>query len=64
MENGDNGPVLQSILTSTVLPIAFEDGNRWLASWAFWLLKRRDLSVRILIVSAESSEMATRFDSR
>ncbi|CAG7847093.1 Regulator of V-ATPase in vacuolar membrane protein 1 AltName: Full=Suppression of the onset of impotence protein 3 [Serendipita indica DSM 11827] len=46
---GDSGPILTSILKSTVLPIAFKDGNRWLGSWAFWKLNRRDLSVRILV---------------
>lgn len=50
MENGDSGPVLQAILIDSVLPLAFEDGNRWLACWAFWLLNRRDLSIRILVV--------------
>lgn len=50
MENGEDGPVFKGILTGTVLPTAFQDGNRWLASWAFWMLHRRDLSVRILVV--------------
>ncbi|EJD03819.1 uncharacterized protein FOMMEDRAFT_106015 [Fomitiporia mediterranea MF3/22] len=42
-------PILKSILTSVVVPLAFEKGNRWLGSWAFWLLNRRDLAVRILV---------------
>ncbi|KAG9314237.1 RAVE protein 1 C terminal-domain-containing protein [Chiua virens] len=46
---GNDGPVLRVILNNTVLPIAFREGNRWLGSWAFWLLRRRDLSVRILL---------------
>ncbi|KZT72790.1 hypothetical protein DAEQUDRAFT_704451 [Daedalea quercina L-15889] len=49
VESGDNGPILQGLLKNSVLPIAFKDGNRWLASWAFWLLHRRDLAVRILL---------------
>ncbi|KAG7099019.1 hypothetical protein E1B28_000902 [Marasmius oreades] len=49
VEQSNDGPVLLSILKNIVVPIAFQDGNRWLASWAFWLLHRRDLSVRILI---------------
>ncbi|OSD03553.1 hypothetical protein PYCCODRAFT_1476945 [Trametes coccinea BRFM310] len=49
MEQGDDGPILRDILRNTVIPLAFKDGNRWLASWAFWLLHRRDLSVRILV---------------
>lgn len=50
VEGDDNGPVLQEILRGSVVPLAFKDGNRWLASWAFWLLHRRDLAVRILVV--------------
>ena len=50
VEGNDDGPVLQEVLRETVVPLAFKDGNRWLASWAFWLLNRRDLAVRILVV--------------
>lgn len=50
VEQSSEGPVLQGILKDTVLPIAFQTGNRWLGSWAFWLLHRRDLAVRILLV--------------
>ncbi|KAI1793966.1 RAVE protein 1 C terminal-domain-containing protein [Ganoderma leucocontextum] len=46
---GDDGPILRDILNGTVVPLAFKDGNRYLASWAFWLLRRRDLAVRILV---------------
>jgi hypothetical protein len=46
-----NGPLLKWILTDTVVPLAFAGGHRWLASWAFWTIGRRDLSVRVLIVS-------------
>ncbi|KAF9029279.1 WD repeat-containing protein [Hymenopellis radicata] len=49
VEQSNEGPVFLDILKNTVLPIAFKDGNRWLASWAFWLLHRRDLSVRVLV---------------
>ncbi|KAJ7169732.1 RAVE protein 1 C terminal-domain-containing protein [Mycena filopes] len=49
VEQSDDGPVLLSILNTVVIPTAFREGNRWLASWAFWLLHRRDLAVRILI---------------
>jgi hypothetical protein len=51
VEHGNDGPVLIDILTDTVLPIALKLGNRWLGSWAFWMLHRRDLAVRILLVS-------------
>jgi hypothetical protein len=50
VEGSNEGPILRDILTNTVLPIAFELGNRYLGSWAFWLLHRRDLAVRILLV--------------
>ncbi|KAG8835972.1 regulator of (H+)-ATPase in vacuolar membrane [Serendipita sp. 399] len=46
---GDNGPVLIELLKTAVIPMAFREGNRWLGSWAFWKLNRRDLSVRILV---------------
>ena len=48
---GDDGPILRRFIEDEVLPIAAREGNRWLASWAFWLLRRKDMSVRALIVS-------------
>lgn len=48
---GDHGPVLRKLLEDEVLTIAAQEGNRWLASWAFWMLHRRDMAVRALIVS-------------
>jgi hypothetical protein len=51
VEGGSDGPVLRDILLNTVLPTAFREGNRWLGSWAFWILKQRDFAVRILVVS-------------
>lgn len=51
VEQGDNGPVFRGLLETVVIPLAFKDGNRWLGSWAFWKLHRRDLAVRILLVS-------------
>lgn len=47
---GDDGPVLQDILKEKVLVDAATDGNRWMASWAFWMLNRRDMAVRALVV--------------
>lgn len=47
---GDKGPILKEILQEKVLPLAAQEGNRWLASWAFWMLHRRDMAVRALIV--------------
>ena len=51
VEGGTDGPIVKSILTDTVLPLAMAGGHRWLATWAFWMLGRRDLAVRVLIVS-------------
>ncbi len=48
---GDQGPVLKRFLEEEVLTAAAHEGNRWLASWAFWMLHRRDMAVRALIVS-------------
>lgn len=48
---GDDGPVLRQFLKDKVLPQAAREGNRWLATWAFWLLKKRDSAVRALVVS-------------
>jgi hypothetical protein len=47
---GDTGPVLKGLLENDVLAVAAKEGNRWLASWAFWMLKRKDMAVRALIV--------------
>jgi hypothetical protein len=48
---GDDGPVLKEILEERVLAEAATEGNRWMATWAFWMLNRRDMAVRSLIVS-------------
>ncbi|KAI9875830.1 MAG: regulator of (H+)-ATPase in vacuolar membrane [Pleopsidium flavum] len=49
VHEGDDGLVLQGLLEEKVLPQAAVDGNRWLATWAFWMLNRRDRAVRALI---------------
>lgn len=54
---GDNGPILREILEEKVLPEAASEGNRWMASWAFWMLRRRDMAVRALIVSCIVSQL-------
>ena len=48
---GDDGPILKQIVTEHVLPYAMQNGFRWLASWGFWMIKRRDLAVQALVVS-------------
>ena len=47
--DGDDSLVLRSLLEERVLPQAAFEGNRWLATWAFWMLGRRDMAVRVLI---------------
>lgn len=54
VERGDDGPVFQNLLKTFVIPLAFKDGNRYLASWAFWKMHRRDLAVRVLLVRSMS----------
>ncbi|EEP82357.1 conserved hypothetical protein [Uncinocarpus reesii 1704] len=51
---GDDGPVLKEILEEHILVAAATDGNRWMASWAFWMLNRRDMAVRALISPVET----------
>ncbi|KAJ4295133.1 regulator of (H+)-ATPase in vacuolar membrane [Kalmusia sp. IMI 367209] len=46
---GDDSPVLLNFLRDKILPQAARDGNRWLATWAFWMLNRRDNAVRSLV---------------
>ncbi|KAF4507033.1 hypothetical protein G6O67_005710 [Ophiocordyceps sinensis] len=47
---GGGGPVVRKILRDEVLPMAAQEGNRWLASWAFWMLGRKDMAVRALVM--------------
>lgn len=56
---GDDGPVLRAFLTEKILPQAVREGNRWLATWAFWMLGRRDYAVRALV-----SPLTSLVDSR
>jgi hypothetical protein len=46
---GDDSPVLLTFLKDKILPQAAREGNRWLATWAFWMLGRRDKAVRCLV---------------
>ena len=55
-ESTSVGPLVRFILEDTVVPKAFEGGHRWLATWAFWTLGRRDLAVRVLIVSCSPAD--------
>lgn len=55
VEQRDDGPVFQGLLKDVVLPLGFKEGNRYLCSWAFWKLHRRDFAVRVLVVSIVES---------
>jgi hypothetical protein len=46
---GDDSPVLLNFLKDKILPQAARDGNRWLATWAYWMIGRRDTAVRALV---------------
>lgn len=48
-EGSDTGPVLRNLLETHVAAIALGQGHRWLSSWTFWMLKRRDLAVRVIV---------------
>lgn len=48
---GDHGPVLAQVIDDYILPEAVEKGDRWFASWAFWMRGERGKSVQALIVS-------------
>jgi hypothetical protein len=56
---GSDGPVLRKLLQEEVLTVAAREGNRWLASWAFWMLGRRDMAVRALVVSIHNPQNPT-----
>ena len=51
---GDDSPVLIELLEDRILPQAAAEGNRWLATWAFWMLNRRDMAVRALLVCSSA----------
>ncbi|KAK6537693.1 regulator of (H+)-ATPase in vacuolar membrane [Orbilia ellipsospora] len=57
--DGDDGLVLKELLEEKILPLAAKEGNKWLASWAFWLLDRKDLAVRSLMMPIHSLIMGT-----
>ena len=46
---GDGSTVLALLIQDHVLPQAARTGNRWQATWAFWMLGKRDMAVRSLI---------------
>ena len=52
--DGDEGPVFRSLLEEKILPQAALEGNRWLGTWAFWMLGRHDMALRSLIVGGRT----------
>ena len=60
---GDDSPVLLDFLRNKILPQSAREGNRWLATWAYWLLNKKDMAVRSLVTPLttllESSEPPT-----
>ena len=55
---GDDSSVLHELLEDKVLPMAALQENRWLAMWTFWMLGRKDMAVRALIVRSAPSSLA------
>ncbi|OAA46256.1 WD repeat protein [Metarhizium rileyi] len=47
---GDSGLIFRKLIHDEVLLLAAQEGNRWLASWGFWMLGRKDMAVRALIM--------------
>ena len=60
----DSGPVLQAFLETKILPHAIAEGNRWLASWTFWKLRRKDMAVRALLSPLDSLLLSSSPDYR
>ncbi|KAJ2685338.1 regulator of (H+)-ATPase in vacuolar membrane [Coemansia spiralis] len=54
---GDNGPVLKDLLWKNILPVAFKQQNRWLASLVFGIIHRYDLVLQSL--TDDLSNLAT-----
>ena len=46
---GDNSQPLRDLLETRILPAAARDGNRWQATWCYWILGQRSLAVRALV---------------
>ncbi|KAI8971923.1 RAVE protein 1 C terminal-domain-containing protein [Mycotypha africana] len=49
--DGDDSPILKELLQNTVLPLAMETNDRWLASMALWLLNKQDKAIRAVVDS-------------
>ena len=47
---GDHSLLLKEVLENTVIPVAIETNDCWLASIAFWLLNKQKEAVRSIVV--------------
>ncbi|KAG9283992.1 hypothetical protein G9A89_005499 [Geosiphon pyriformis] len=50
---GDDGPVLKSIIEGHILPLAVGTGDRWLAHMAFWIMNQRDRAIQATMLPLE-----------
>lgn len=46
---GDESPALVELLEKRILPLASQNGDRWMASWAYYMLHKNYLCLRVLI---------------
>ncbi|POS86224.1 hypothetical protein EPUL_000396, partial [Erysiphe pulchra] len=46
---GDESPAFVELLEKNVLPLASQNGDRWMASWAYYMLHKNNLCLRVLI---------------
>lgn len=42
-------PELRKVIANHILPRAIENGDRWITSWAFWLVNEKECSIEALI---------------
>lgn len=50
---GDDGPILRELLQERILLQAAREGNRWLATWSFWLLGQKSKALCALLEPLE-----------
>lgn len=51
---GDDSAALVDLLEKKMLPLASQKGDRWMASWAYYILQKNDLGLKVLIVSHQT----------
>ncbi|CAG8451235.1 3746_t:CDS:10 [Ambispora leptoticha] len=50
---GDDGPVLKSVIQEHIIPLAIRTKDRWLAHMAFWIMNQRDLALQATMMPLE-----------